>query len=1611
MKFRRRCTYLLLLGLWGIFGAGPGDLYGEIKGFEAAVRAFAAIPDRTTGTTDSAAAVALIKKTLKGMGLETAAEQVFSVPTRQYGPARLILSRQADSCPLYPFNGNAISPNTTPPAGLDGPLVYAGTGASREMNGKPIQGAVVIMEMASGRNWLNAAALGAKALIYVDRGETSGALFREKVELSPIAFPRYWLPLETARRYLGRFEQVGSGILDPAARLLGPAQWQASLGRNLLVLIPGRDPQLKEELVIVEAFYDVQAAIPGRAPGADEACGIATLLAVAKHLKQHPPGRSVLLAATGGHAQTLSGMRELVWSLSEKSKALKAQEKNLKGDIEKQEAVLKAFDDARQAMLDGHGGPGLGPDSPAITALQDRIKTELDTLSRQLMRVRMASRGPEQQGKIQRLAAQRRVLRQLSWNTEYRDLAPKDRVVVEGLLPLARADVLEIMTAAQRQLKIVKSARNIRKLIGAYTPQAFVSLHLSSHGDGIGAFNQGWLYPLKATVNRVSPYSQINDVLQAAGKELGQTPLAGMFKDTLRPSDKRPWQSYLPDRPKLNGEVSALAGFLGLTLATTHDMRWRWGTPYDTAESVDWDYAHRQALLVGALIARLAEAPLLTTGSKSRNGFATVTGRANFLRQGELFADQPAPGSVIMAFQGPSRYYSMVDPLGRFRFHGAADRKHVLQSFIIEGYRFDARSGAVQWAIDKKLTGKTAYRLKINRRQMETDLVMFSCRETTLFNLLEPRTFNYMTKLNLIDARREASPLRYWYSRIDTRASVITSTYLEPETRLKMTLSDTVLRKKLILLNATEQSPQGSGYHVQQYPLLHNTPYLVARDMWALLKPRIETLERHGIFNQRIRQLQLQGESAMARAADALEKMQYDRFGESAARAWALASRVYDDVEQTQKDVLFGVLFYIALFVPFSFCMERLLFSYRSIYKRIVAFLVILLLLIGVIYHFHPAFQLAYSPTIVILAFFIMGLSLLVTLIIFLRFEDEMTALQRRSRNIQSGELSHWKAFAAAFLLGVSNLRRRRLRTALTCLTLIILTFTIMSFTAVKSSRQYSRLLYQPQAPYNGFLLKHVNWQSLPAEALGPLTDAFDRDGWLAPRVWLEGDDRTRAVPIPLVHKGRRFEGFGLVGLGAQEGRVTGLDAILLQGRWLAPGASDEMLIPNRMASALGIDLGAAGEASVLLWGQPFRVVGVFSGEGLQQRVDLDGEPVTPVTFPRETTTALTEVEMEALESGEDVQAFQSRYDHIAGNRTLIMPYRTLLAAGGQLKGVAVRFKTAVDQSKMAADLVDRFGLALFSGEPGGTFLYHAGDIMSYSGAPNIVIPLVISVFIVLNTMIGSVYERKREIAIYTSVGLAPSHVAFLFVAEALAFAVISVVLGYLVAQISAGLLAGTALWSGITVNYSSLSGVAAMALVILVVLISVIYPARTASQIAIPDVNRSWKLPETQDNRLTLTLPFLMKHHEYTSVGGFLHDFFQSHLNVSHGVFSTGDIHLSAAGQPAHAAGEAPAPSTASLLQLSSRVWLAPFDLGIMQEVVLDFSPVADEASFLEVHVRLERQSGEINAWHRINKAFLHHLRRQLLIWRSLDDGEKEHYRALLETVMHNLPNDSGGS
>jgi hypothetical protein len=684
--------------------------------------------------------------------------------------------------------------------------------------------------------------------------------------------------------------------------------------------------------------------------------------------------------------------------------------------------------------------------------------------------------------------------------------------------------------------------------------------------------------------------------------------------------------------------------------------------------------------------------------------------------------------------------------------------------------------------------------------------------------------------------------------------------------------------------------------------------------------------------------------------------------------------------------------------VPFAFCLERLLFGFVSIYKRILGFGGILVLLIALIAKVHPAFELAYSPTVVILAFFIIGLSALVTMIIVIRFEDEMILLQRRSSHKRPAEISSWKAFSAAFFLGVSNLRRRRVRTALTCLTLIILTFTIMSFTSVKSMRRQNRLQFASTAPYQGLLVKNIDWTRLPPDSLPIFRSLFNGRGTVAPRVWLSSDDPSRAAHIVARFQDQPISLQGITGLSADEPAVTGLDRILLRGRWFTAGERRAVIIPTTLAQRLDIDPDDPERNHLNLWGMQLEIIGIFSEKLLQQYPDLDGEILTPAIFPSETTMEMSEVEKEALESGEDVRNFQGRYHHITPENILIMPAATLQELGGTLQAVALKPPGTNDGSQ-AVLLSDRFSLALFSGEPDGVYLYNASDTMNYSGMPNILIPLLISILIVLNTMISSVFERKREIAVYTSVGLAPSHVSFLFIAEALAFAVLSVVLGYLLAQTSAGFLAGTKLWEGITVNYSSTAGVAAMILVMGVVLLSVIYPSRVAANIAIPDVNRSWQLPEPIDDAITVTLPFLMRYREHASICGFLYSYFLGHQDVSHGVFSTGLVELEQSCGPNSAIPRAD--NAEDCVHIRTQVWLAPFDFGIMQMVELHFCPASEGRDFLEISVTMTRQAGELTLWRRINTTFLHILRKQLLLWRALDDDGHRQYAELLQRAL----------
>jgi len=1578
---------VLITGSWV-----PASSASELPSLREQIAELSRFEERSTGSEGAQASATYIKEQFQAIGIAPES-YLFSTPIRKVKGATLQVGAQ--SIALKTLRYNAITPETTNGI-LNGPFYYVGPGNWSAIKGMQIKDSIVVLDADSGQNWQQLASLGAQAIIYLNRsGQPSKFLFEEKEELTPIQLPCFWMEEEEIGRIFQDYSFDSPGLIASTATLSATVHWEEIVSETVYGLIPGTDPDLQKELLIVDAFYDGSGYVAGRSPGADEASSIATLLQTAQKLQENPPARSVLLIASSGHSETLAGTRDLIWSINSKSKNLRKRKKQLKSGLKetkRQLASLSRIIWPLKADIERDAVIGL--------AIADHLKLSVDRTSRELNTLRLQKDGiPETQAAIKRLSKIRLLFRRIGWRKSFHDLEGEEAKLFREALPAS----IEILSNHQKELethsKCLKSAYAFRNLVRDYEVAAFVSLHLSSHGNGLGAFHQGFLYTLKERVNRTGIFSVVADLLDASAQtSSSSTP----YVNSLRPSRLRSWDSWFLDKPPLGGEVASLAGMLGISLVSTGDARALWGTPWDTTEHINWDSLENQAILVTDMLTAMAGNTPLQSGRLPRDGFSTVTGRANLLLQGELFADYPATKTVLLAYQKSQKHYTMVDSSGTFRIKGIADKKHALDKLIIEGYRFDEKTGQVLWAIDKKNTGKKNYRLKMRRRDMKTDLVLFSCKETTIFGLLEPRNFNYLTKVELLDGRRDAPPAHYWYSRIDTRKSTMASIYTEPGTWLKAILSDNVLTRKMILTNGNAENSMGFGYPVTEYSAIDNTVYRAAHDIWTLLSPRIKNLESHGIYDNKISQLEERGLTALIRAKQGLLEFDYESFSSASSEAMALANRVYVQVEKTQKDVLLGVLFYIALFVPFSFCMERFLFNFANIYKRIVAFCGILSILITIIYNVHPAFQLAYSPTVVILAFFILGLSLMVSLIIFFRFEEEMILLQRRASHKRPAEISHWKAFTAAFFLGVSNLRRRRIRTVLTCLTLIILTFTIMSFTTVKSGERQSKLFFQEQAPYQGLLLKRVDWKSLPVEAVGSLIDGFQDAKGIAPRIWLEARDATQAVHVPLQNGQNSAELQGLIGLSPAEASITGLDEILTSGRWFKRDDRLAIILDQDMAQGLGVK--TDGTETIKVWGYDFTVIGSFEGATFDQALDLDGDPLTPVTFPEESGADITEVEQEAIESGDDIRSFQSRYHHIPASQVAIIPATTLLTMGGKLKNLAALPKEGESISHTAEGLVDRFSMAIFAGKEDGVWLYNQSDSIQYSGVPNILIPLLISIFIVLNTMISSVYERKNEIAIYTSVGLAPSHVSFLFIAEALALAIISVVLGYLLAQVSASLFADTKLWAGLTVNYSSMAGVAAMVLVIGVVLLSVIYPSRVAARIAIPDVNANFNLPKAVNNRIVITLPFFMKYDEHDSIGGFIFSYFQSHQDVSHGLFSTGPVQLVSSccniDEMRAIVKNAERPDEMYCTYIRAKVWLAPFDFGIMQWVDIQFCPVDGDTKYLEIKVTLERRSGEEQLWERINTSFLHDIRKQLLVWRSIDEDSHKHFSKQFQEI-----------
>ncbi len=1591
---------------------------------------------RITGYPGYEQAARYVERRFRELGLQNVTVEEFTTlvpwsdPAR--GPAATVATSDGREREILPIWPNLVRCPKTPPDGLTGKLIYAGNGELRSFNGLEVIDSIVMVDFNCGNRWFNAPLLGAQAVLFIEPNTTLRGEAEAKFLSMPVNIPRFWVPKETADYLLARL------IANPDTQVTVKCdmEWKEVTAKNITGRIQGTDPRLSKQQVVLQAYYDSISITPTRAPGAENASSIAALFQLIKVFKQHPPKRSVVFLATAGHFEGLAGAKNFVRERIRGARSDTHVKRLFNVAEEAREGIENItrrlwIESVGQYRLQRQPRP-LDEQLRGLRSLLNKVNIaakKADLLDRV---VQYARHTDPNAGKLvayqlteEEIAERKRLVDKFdSRVSQIKQAAAKVQSAIKQAQSLSPDDSDERKNTALEKIKEALNDLTAALDFSEENIYLWFSVDLSSHNDTLGLFYKAYYYDYgEGDQWRFSDVGKkAREYAELIGRKLSIS-AQEHFVDGINAIKGKEWHTHMAGHLALSSEVATLAGIPGLGFATVDDSRPLVDTPLDLPEAVNVDNLVVQTQLLSCLLVDLIslEQPDDIYEIDLADNFVEVKGRlVEFDPQEATFPDKSVPRAIALArprrktcmgVRGQAFDMSNLGEIdeatgkenpdkrgGQYTLIGLPNVRAVGGNSTIEGYKLDEKTGAIRMAPDQGVNGAKAEPIEfaLNQPIKPATVVLFHCQPMAVYDMIDQRFFELLSEIYVYDSVSDATPTEYGYA-LPLPARELTSSYepvavvfAPPGMRVKVTMGASLLGLQFLLINATEDTPIGVGYLVDANPSLYATPYRVALDMWRLDEYRMSRLEKHGIENDRLQNVHSQARKELDNAASFLRARQYDEFFSRARSAWSKESSAYPQVRSTENDVIKGIIFYLALLLPFAFFTERLLIAAPSITGQIAGSLGVFLVVFTIIALVHPAFAITFTPAIILLAFIILALTVVVVGIIVQKFEEQMQSIRYQQTGMHSADVGRLGASAAAFNLGISNMRRRKVRTLLTATTLVLLTFTVLSFTSIVQRTRTTKLLLPRFAEYDGVMIRDLGWLPVGEATERILSNEFGAKYSVAARSWYYSGSPQQQSFVAIRRGNQAYNVTALLGLMPGEAQVTGIDrAVRKGGRWFEPGEKDVCLLPDGVASHLEVSPEQVGTATVSIFGKELRVIGVIDSGELSKLTDLDGEALTPVDFMVSQQQFGQQAEQQTVVRKRSKAEQRREYIHLAPDQTAVVPYSFLLNMGGTLRSVAIGMDDSTAVNNVLDELVQRIDLNIYGGVEGRTYLCSSIGTTGLSGMTDLIIPILIAAAIVLNTMLGSVYERVREIYIYSSLGLAPTHVAALFVAEASVYAILGAIVGYLLGQVTARVLVRTDLVTGLNLNYSSLSAVLSTLIIMATVLASVIYPARRASDIAMPGIERRWAMPEPEGDRMHIVLPFTVTGDQALGVNMYLHEYFTAHTDYSLGQFSTDEIGLS---HRTYDYGKGYA--------LESMVWLAPYDLGVSEKLAIETIPTEDEEIF-EIHADILRVSGDDASWLRVTRNFINILRKQYLLWRTFPAAQKEEYGQRAEELL----------
>ena len=145
------------------------------------------------------------------------------------------ISINGDNYTAYALLPNSFHTSRTPFAGVSGKLIYGGFGEYSDLNGKAIEGAIVVLEFNSQDNWINVASLGAKGVIYLAPNNTNRYEAETKSVDIPLEFPRVYVENMTL---VGTIRTL-SNLQTHSVTIYSDVVWEAFTAENIMGILPG----------------------------------------------------------------------------------------------------------------------------------------------------------------------------------------------------------------------------------------------------------------------------------------------------------------------------------------------------------------------------------------------------------------------------------------------------------------------------------------------------------------------------------------------------------------------------------------------------------------------------------------------------------------------------------------------------------------------------------------------------------------------------------------------------------------------------------------------------------------------------------------------------------------------------------------------------------------------------------------------------------------------------------------------------------------------------------------------------------------------------------------------------------------------------------------------------------------------------------------------------------------------------------------------------------------------------------------------------------------------------------------------------------------------------